>query len=95
MRPQEAHFWLVEVDGNDDELPCWADFDDGFCFFAFEREAPDNAFDFARLAVALALDDLARENDAFEVEDREIVIVKLFCGVDGDDIFKCANKVAD
>ena len=32
----------------------------------------------SRLGVALALDDFACENDVFEIEDREVVIVKFF-----------------
>jgi hypothetical protein len=33
------------------------------------------------LAIALALDDLAREDDVFEIEDREVGIIKPFRGM--------------
>ena len=45
---------------------------------AVPRDAGDDALDFAGLRVALARDDLAREDDVFEVEDGEFVMFKLF-----------------
>jgi len=76
-RPQKARFWLGEIGGDDDEFSGGANFDDGFGWQLPEREAADDTLDFAGLAVALAFDDVAREDNVFEVEDREVVIVKL------------------
>jgi len=79
--PQCAHRRSAEVDSDDDELAAKADFDDDFCGRTVERDARDDAFDFAGLGVALALRDLPREDDVLEVEDREVVIFKFFGGV--------------
>ena len=76
--PQCAHLCSTEVGSDDDKFAGEADFDDGFGRSPVERDAGDDAFDFAGLGVALALDDLARKDDVFEVEDCEVVIVKLF-----------------
>ena len=48
---------------------------------AFARAALDDALDVACGAVALALDELPRENDIFEVEDGEVVVFKFVRGV--------------
>ena len=40
-----------------------------------ERAATDNALGFSGLGVSLALDDFAREDNFFEVKDRDTVIV--------------------
>ncbi|MDQ3565026.1 MAG: hypothetical protein M3436_13090 [Pseudomonadota bacterium] len=40
-----------------------------------ERETADDTLDLAGLAVALAVGDFTREDDVFEIEDREVVIV--------------------
>jgi hypothetical protein len=71
---------LGEIRGNDDE-PSGADFDDGFRFESIECETADGTFDLAGLSVALALDDWAREDDVFEIEDREVGIVEPFGGM--------------
>ncbi len=63
-----------------------ADFDDGFCGAAVKRDTLDNALDFARFAVALARGDAAGEDDVFEVEDGEVVIVKFIRCVRGNDV---------
>ena len=47
-----------------------------------------------RLAIPLALDDAASEDDVFEIEDREIFIFQFFGGVEGYDIVQRANQVA-
>ena len=41
-----------------------------------------NGLGFARCAIFLALDDAAREEDIFEIEDREIVIFQFFGGAE-------------
>ena len=78
LLPQCAHFCSTEVGSDDDELAGEADFDDGFGRSAAERDAGDDTFDFTGLGVALTLNNLARKDDVFEVEDSEVVIVKLF-----------------
>jgi len=47
-----------------------------------------------RLAIPLALDDAASEDDVFEIEDREIFIFQFFGGVEGYDMVQRANQVA-
>jgi hypothetical protein len=43
----------------------------------------DDVLRFTGAAIALALDDLAREDDVFEIEDGELVIFKFVCSVGG------------
>jgi hypothetical protein len=47
-----------------------------------------------RLAIPLAADDAASEDDVFEIEDREIVIFQFFGGVEGYDIVQRTNRIA-
>ena len=49
--------------------------DDRFGFEPFEGSTTNDSLDFPRAAISLPFNDLAREEDTFEVEDREIVIV--------------------
>ena len=51
-----------------------AKLDDRFSFEATECSATNNGFSLPRAAISLPFDDLSREEDTFEVEDREIVI---------------------
>ena len=74
----DAQTRLDKVDGDDEDDANLVEFDDGFCCSAFDRMTTDNELDFTRLPVALALGDLAREDDGFEIKDREVVIVKFF-----------------
>ena len=78
LLPQCAQSCSTDVDSDDDELAAKADFDNGFSCRTVERDAGDDALDFSRLGVALALDDFAREDDVFEIKDVEVVIFKLF-----------------
>ncbi len=78
MLPQYAQLRSAEVSSNDDELAGEADFDDGFSRFSVKRNATDDELDFAGLRVALALEDVAGEDDVFEIEDGEVFIFKLF-----------------
>ena len=55
-----------------------AKFDNGFCTATVEGEAGNPVFGFARLSVTLPLDDLPGEDNVFEIEDGEAVIVKFF-----------------
>lgn len=73
-RPQEAHRDLDEVDRDDIEDAREVDFDNRFAFAAIENPPSDDGLGFARSAIFLALDDAAREEDIFEIEDREVVI---------------------
>lgn len=74
------------IRGDDDKLTRVADFDNGFGNAAVERFATDDELCFSRFDVALAFGDLPVEDDCFEVNDREFVIVKFLCGVRGYDI---------
>jgi hypothetical protein len=75
-RPHEAHKELDKVDRDDEESAVWAELDDRFGFDGLKRDTADDELDLSRLAVALALDDFAGKDDVFEIEDREVVIVK-------------------
>ena len=77
-RPHETQRSLDEVDRDDVEGAGRASLADRFRLAAVKRKAPDDDFGFARPAVLLALDDAAREDDVFEIEDGEIVIFQLF-----------------
>ena len=91
---QLAQRFSTEVDGDDEELAGETNFDDGLRGRSVECDAADNALDFARSGVALALGDLPREDDVFEIKDAEVVIVKFLSRVGGNNIIKSANQVA-
>lgn len=82
VRPHAAQRGLVTVDGDGEEITARGDLDDRLCRGAAERGAADDIFDSARLPVALMLDDCAREDNVFEIEDGEIVIFKFLRRVD-------------
>ena len=82
------------IRGDNDKLTRMADFDNGFGNAAVERFATDDELCFSRFGVALAFGDLPVEDDCFEVNDREVVIVKFLCGVRGYDIVERANQSA-
>jgi hypothetical protein len=65
------------VSNNDTCSAAGAGFDDSFGCFAAKRCADVDVFGFVGFGVALALDDFAREDLAFKVEDGEVVIFKL------------------
>lgn len=95
--PQWAHRSLLNVEDigcDDDKLTREADFDDGLCGAAVERFTANDEFAFSRFGVALALDDLTGKDDVFEVNDREVVIVKFLCGMRGYDIVLWTNQSA-
>lgn len=62
---------------------------------AFDGATTDDRLDLARVAVALSFGDLAGEEDAFEVKDREVVIFECFGGMDGYDIVQRSNELAN
>ena len=82
-RPHAAQRGLGAVDGDGEEITVRGDLNDCFRWDAVERIALDDILDFARLPVALVLDDRAREDNVFEIEDGEIVIFKFLRCVDG------------
>lgn len=49
--------------------------EDRFGFEPVERSTTNDGLGFPSTAISLPFDDLSREEDAFEVEDREFVIV--------------------
>ena len=77
----DAQTGLDKVDGDDEESANLIELDDCFCRLALDNAAADNELDFPRLVVALAFDDLSREDDGFKVKDRKVVIVKFLCGM--------------
>ena len=92
--PQAAHNSLGEVDGDDNELASGSELDDCFSRRSGEGNSGNDAFDFSGFSVALPFDDLAGEDDVFEVEDREVVIVKFLHSVNGDHVAQRANEVS-
>ena len=94
-RPQEAHRGLDEVDRDDEERTPGADFDDRFGFETAARVPADDVPDFTGFGVSSSLDNPAREDNVFEVEDREVVIFKFFGSVKGHDIVQGTNEVAN
>lgn len=94
-RPQEAHNKLDKVDRDDKERAVGAELDDRFGFDSLKRDTVDGELDLSRFPVALALDDFAGKDDVFEIEDREVVIVKLFRSVERNNIIQRKNTVAN
>ena len=83
-RPHATQSELGTIDRDDEERTGESELDDCFGFGAVERDTVDNELCFVRPSVALSFNDLAREDDVFEVEYREIVIVKFFGSVEGN-----------
>ena len=75
---------LDDTDGDDEELARVANFGDDLGGSTVEGATLDDVLRFAGAAVALVLDNLAREDDAFEVKDGEVVIFKFVRSVGGD-----------
>ncbi len=78
----DAQTILDKVDRDDEKRANPVEFDDRFRCRACDRAAADNELDLSRITVALALGDFSREHDGFEIEDREVVIVKFFRSVE-------------
>ena len=83
--------FLSAVNGDDEEIAPRDEFDDRFCGVIAKGVASDDIFDFTRLLVTLALDDRAREENVFEIEDCEIVIGKFLCRVNRHGIVQGTN----
>lgn len=82
------------MDDDEDEGASEANYDDSFCLITFKGAAIDDVFGFVCFLVVLSFDDVAREDDAFKVKDREIVIFKLVSCVVRDNVVLGSNKVS-
>jgi hypothetical protein len=85
---------LDDIDGDDEELARVPNFGDDFGGCSVERAALDDVLRFTGAAIALALDDLAREDNVFEIEDGEVVIFKFVCSVGGDGVAERPDQLA-
>src|SRR5258706_7842193 len=94
VRPQKEQASLG-IDGNDNGPTRRTEFRDGARGGVRERVAADDELLLARDTVSLALDDLAREDDAFEVEDVKVVIIEFLRGVGGYDVPPQPNELAE
>ena len=70
-------------------------FCDDFGGIAVEGGALDDVLRFACDAIALTLSDLSREDDVFEVKDREVVIFKLICGMGGHNVAERSDQLSE
>ena len=95
LLPQFAHDSSTEVDGDDVEATGRVDLCDCFSAVTGKASALDDVLDFARSPVTLAFNDLAREDDVFEVEDAEVVIFKFVRCVGGNGIGKSTNQMSN
>ena len=71
-----------------------ADFCDDFGCVAVEGVSLDDVLRFAGDAITLTFCDLSCEDDVFEVKDREVVIVKLICGMGGHNIAERSDQLS-
>ena len=94
-RPHAAQRFLGPVDGEDEESALRGELDDRFCGDIAESVASDDIFDFTRLPVTLALDDRAREDNVFEIEDGEVVIVKFLRRMDRHCIVTGTDQITE
>ena len=88
------HPLLDDIDGDDEESTRLANLCDDFSGSAVKGPALDDVLRFAGAAIALPLDDLAREDDVFEVKDREVVIFKFFRSVGGYNVTERPDQLA-
>ena len=88
------HPLLDDIDGDDEEPTRVANFCDDFSGSAVEGPALDDVLRFAGAAIALSFDDLAREDDVFEVKDREVVIFKFIRSVGGYNVTERPDQLA-
>ena len=93
--PHATQTELDTVDRDDEERAGVTKLDDCLGFETFERTAADDELGFACFSVALSFNDLAREEDAFEVEYREVVIVQFFGSVERYGVIQRSNACAD
>ena len=88
------HPLLDDIDGDDEEPTRVANFCDDFSGSAVEGPALDDVLRFAGAAIALSFDDLACEDDVFEVKDREVVIFKFIRSVGGHNVTERPDQLA-
>jgi len=74
------------VDRDGEEIAERAELDVCLGLESADCGAADDELALVHLALALALDDFAGEKESFEIEDREVVIVKFFYSVDGHNV---------
>ena len=72
-----------------------ANFRDDFGGAAVEGVALDDVLGFAGDAITLTFCDLSREDDVFEVKDREVVIFKLIRSVGGYDVAERSDQLPE
>jgi len=84
--PHAAQRISDKVDRDDEESAERTELDVCLGLESADCGAADDELALVHLAVALALDDFAGEKEAFEIEDREVVIVKFFSSVDGHNV---------
>jgi hypothetical protein len=89
--PHVAQTALCGIDRDDVEDAREADFDDGLCFAATERDAADDDFRFIGFLVFLPFDNAASEDDVLEVENSKAVVFHFLCGMQGNDVPQCAQ----
>ena len=88
------HPLLDDIDGDDEEPTRVADFCDDFSGSTVEGPALDDVLRFAGAAIALSFDDFAREDDVFEVKDREVVIFKFIRSMGGYNVTERPDQLA-
>ena len=71
-----------------------ADFGNNFSGSAIKGCALDDVLRLAGGAITLTLNDLAREDDAFEIKDREVVIFEFIRCVSGNDVAERSDQLA-
>jgi len=92
--PQWAQRFSEDIGSDDDEFSGKTDFDDRLRNGAVKDDARDEDFGIAGLGVALALRDLPREDDVFEIKDGEVVIFKILGGMSRHDVVQAADQLS-
>jgi len=92
-----SHRLIIFLDPhrNDDDLAGWTDLDDAAGRVPVERLACDDVFALVRLRIALSLEDFTAEDDVFNVEDADFVIVKLIGCVEGDHVLAGSDFLSE
>ena len=82
---------LLDPRRDEDDLPRGSDLDNAAGRLALERLASDDVFSFACLRIALPVADVTREDDVFDVEDADFVIVQLIGCVKGNKVLAISD----
>ena len=72
-----------------------ANFCNDFSGVAVEGVTLDEVLRFTGDAITLAFCDLSREDDVFEVKDREVVICKFIRGMVGHNVAECSDQLSE